>query len=113
MTSFPRSLLLAATLLAAPLTVATAQDSNPTGNYGSNRSATSAPGTADSQSASKLRTGDVPSRAGTGGFMGSASKSTTPGGTGRAVVPGNNSTRASASPGTAETRSGGTGGGGK
>ncbi len=49
------SLLLAASLMAAPLGAALAQ-SNPTGNLGSNKSTTAAPRTADSKSKSGLNT---------------------------------------------------------
>jgi hypothetical protein len=110
MTSISRSLLLSATLLAAPLTGAVAQDSNPTGNYGSNRSVTASPGTADGKTDSKMSTGDVHSRSVVGSYHGSASN---PGGTGRTAVPGSNSSQARAAAGTAATQAGGTGGGGK
>jgi hypothetical protein len=54
-----RSLILATALLITPLVPAFAQQNNPTGNLGSNRSVTAAPGTADSQAASGVRSGDV------------------------------------------------------
>lgn len=54
----PRFLALAASLAAIPFAAALAQ-SNPTGNLGSNTSATASPGTADDKAASGLHTADV------------------------------------------------------
>lgn len=116
-----RSFLLASTLLIAPVATAMAQQNNPTGNMGSNRSVTAAPGTADSKAASGMSTGDVGTHAtGTSNYGGSAMNSTTPGATGKTVVPGSTSSQASSAAGTANQRSGtatgsgeGGGGGGK
>jgi hypothetical protein len=105
--------LLSAVLFAAPLTGAMAQDSNPTGNYGSNRSMTASPRTADNKTQSGMNTGDAHAGGSMGSYSGSASNPRTPGGTGRSVVPGSNSSQASAAPGAANTQAGGTGGGGK
>lgn len=106
MTSKSQMLLLAAGLLAVPLGAAVAQP-NPAGNLGSNRSATASPGTADSSSESGMHTGDVGSqRTATGNYGGPATSSTTPGATGRTIVPGSNSSQASAAEGTAEQKTG-------
>ncbi len=113
MISFSRSLLLSAALLAAPLTGAMAQNSNPAGNYGSNRSMTAAPGTADNSAASGMNTGDAQSRGTVSSYSGGASDPRKPGATGRTVVPGSNSSQTSASAGTANTRTNSTTGGGK
>lgn len=113
------SILLAAAALIASPVVARAQNSNPTANMGSNRSATAAPGTADSKAMSGMHTGDVTTpHATTGNYSGSAMNSTTPGATGKTVVPGSTSSQASSSRGTAEQKTGavstgGGGGGGK
>ena len=109
MTALSRSLLLSAALLSAPLTGAMAENSNPTGNYGSNRSATAAPRTADSATRSGMNTGDVHSRESMGSYSGSASNPRTPGATGNTVVPGSNSNQASAATGTANARTDGGG----
>jgi hypothetical protein len=110
-----RSLLLAATLLAAPMATAMAQQNNPTGNMGSNRSVTASPGTADNKAASGMSTGDAGTHAtGTSNYGSSAMSSTTPGATGKTVVPGSTSSQANAASGTANQKSGGaTDGGGK
>jgi hypothetical protein len=110
------SLLLAAGLIAAPLCVAVAQQNNPTGNLGSNNSVTATPGTANNHAASGMNTGDM-SRGTTTGSYGSNSgtstmSSTSPGATGRTVVPGSTSSEANSSLGTANQRSGATGGSG-
>jgi hypothetical protein len=109
MFSRSHTLLLAAALMAAPMATAMAQQNNPTGNMGSNRSVTASPGTADSKAASGMTTGDVGSKA-TGGsnYGGSAMNSTTPGATGRTVVPGTTSSQANSARGTAEQKSGAT-----
>jgi hypothetical protein len=71
MTSISRALLLSAALMAAPVFAAVAQQQgNPMGNYGSNRSATASPGTADDQAASGTHTGDAGTRNTTGNSMG-------------------------------------------
>jgi len=71
MTSVSRALLLSAALMATPVVAAVAQQAgNPVGNYGSNRSATASPGTADDQAASGMHTGDVGTRNTTGNSMG-------------------------------------------
>jgi hypothetical protein len=113
------TILLAAGLIAVPLGIAVAQQNNPTGNLGSNRSITASPGTADNKAASGTNTGDVGSRnTGTSNYSGSAANTTTPGATGRTIVPGSTSSQASSSAGTAEqktgaTSTGGSGGGGR
>jgi hypothetical protein len=108
-----RSLLLAASLIAAPLAVAVAQQNNPTGNMGSNNSATASPGTADSHAASGMSTGDAGARStATSPYRGSASNSTMSGATGQTVVPGSTSSQASSSYGTAQQRTGSGGGSG-
>jgi hypothetical protein len=109
MTTFSRSLLLSAILLAAPLTGAFAQPNNPAGNYGSNRSETATPGTADSKAASGVNTGDVGSHGATSNYAGT--NPTTPGATGRTVVPGTTSTQSGDAAATAKTQTGGTAGG--
>jgi hypothetical protein len=103
--SYP--ILLAATLVVAPLTAAVAQSNNPPANMGSNRSSTAAPGTADNKAMSGMHTGDTNApHSTTGNRSGSAMDSTTPGATGRTVVPGSTSNQASSSAGTAEQKSG-------
>jgi hypothetical protein len=105
------TLLVSAAIAVAPLAAGMAQQNNPAGNYGSNRSETATPGTADSKAASGMNTGDVNSKS---TYPGTMSGGTMPGGTGRTVVPGNNSSQANAARGTANTKTGGTGGeGGK
>src|SRR4051794_38867404 len=101
--------LLAAGLIAAPLAGAIAQQNNPTGNLGSNRSATAAPGTADSKAASGLNTGDAGSRSTTANSYGgpASTNNTTPGATGHTVVPGTTSSQAGSAPSTAQQRTGG------
>lgn len=98
------SMAFAAALIAAP--VAMAQSNNPTGNLGSNRSATASPGTADSTSSTGMHTGD--SRGGVSNYGGSSTSmgmtSGTPGSTGHTVVPGNNSTVASDHSATTQQR---------
>jgi hypothetical protein len=107
-----RSLLFAAGLMALPAAAAFAQQNNPAGNMGSNRSVTASPGTADSKAASGINSGDVGSSStGTSNYSGSAMSPTKPGATGQTVVPGSTSSQASASAGTMEQKSGGTGGG--
>lgn len=108
------SFAFAAALCAAP--VAMAQQNNPAGNLGSNRSTTAAPGTADNHSASGVNTGDVHSGSstysGSGMSSGSTTSSTTPGATGHTVVPGNNSSVAQDSRGTNHQASGNASGAG-
>src|SRR6185437_981387 len=91
-------LFFAASMLAAPTIGALAQSNNPAGNYGSNRSVTASPGTADNQAASGMHTGDVgsgstysPTHPATRGMAANPNKE---GATGNTVVPGNNSTAA-------------------
>jgi hypothetical protein len=108
-----QSLLLASTLLIAPVATAMAQQNNPTGNLGSNRSATASPGTADSKAGSGMTTGDVGTKStGTGNYGSSAMSTTAPGATGRTVVPGSTSSQASSSTGTVEQKTGGSTGSG-
>jgi hypothetical protein len=114
MFSKSRSLLLASTLLIAPVATAMAQQNNPTGNMGSNRSVTASPGTADNKPASGMNTGDNSTRTtGTSNYGGAAMNSTTPGATGKTVVPGSTSTQADSSRGTANQKSGGSNSGGE
>jgi hypothetical protein len=111
MFSTSRSLLVASTLLIAPVGAAMAQQNNPSGNMGSNRSATAAPGTADSKAASGMNTGDINARGtGASNYSGSAMNSTTPGATGKTVVPGSTSSQADSSRGTVNQKSGAGGG---
>jgi hypothetical protein len=108
-----RSFLLAASLMAAPMATAVAQQ-NPAGNLGSNNSATASPGTADSKSGSGMSTGDVGShRTTTSNYGGSAMNPTTPGATGQTVVPGSTSSQASSAAGTVQQQQGGQTTGGK
>jgi hypothetical protein len=101
--------MMSAALFAAPLTGAMAQPNNPAGNYGSNRSMTATPGTADSKTGSGMNTGDVHTRGAMDSNSGAASNPRTPGGTGRTLVPGTNSNQASAATGTANARTDGSG----
>ncbi len=112
MISTSRSLLLSVALLAAPLTGAMAQNGNPAGNYGSNRSMTAAPGTADNSAHSGMNTGDEPSRGTMSSYPGTASDPRKPGATSRIVVPGSNSSQTSAPARTSNTRTGAMTGGG-
>jgi hypothetical protein len=68
--------LMTISLIGIPLAGALAQPNNPVGNQGSNNSVPAAPGTAGTDSAK------APMKVGTSG---------TPGGTGTAIVPGDNS----------------------
>jgi hypothetical protein len=112
MFSKSRSLLLAATMLAAPMATAMAQ-TNPAGNMGSNRSVTASPGTADSKAVSGMNTGDVGAHSTTGTtYNPTAANPYTPGGTGTTVVPGTMSTQAGSTSGTAQQQTGATTGGG-
>ncbi|MEA2740233.1 MAG: hypothetical protein QOH05_3540 [Acetobacteraceae bacterium] len=114
MFSKSRSLLLAATLMAAPLATAMAQQNNPAGNMGSNNSVTATPGTADSKSMSGMNTGDAGSRgAAMSNYGGSSTNNTAAGSTGHAVVPGSTSSQADASSGTAQQKTGSQTTGGK
>ena len=103
MTLTLRTSMLAAAILAAPL-AAFAQSNNPTGNLGSNNSATATPPTADTPS-SGLHTGDAnaippaPSAA--------AQNPHVPGATGQTVVPGTTSTVAGDRPATGNAKTGG------
>jgi hypothetical protein len=108
-----RALLLSAGLMALPLATAMAQQNNPAGNLGSNRSTTATPGTADSKAASGMHTGDVGTARDTGAsnYGGSGMSSTTPGATGKTVVPGSTSSQANSANGTRSQQTGGTGGG--
>jgi hypothetical protein len=82
-------LLMAVWLVALPVG-ATAQSNNPTGNSGSNKSATASAGTADNKAASGMTTGDATSRIAPPPM--SAGNSRTPGGTGDSIVKGDHST---------------------
>jgi hypothetical protein len=113
MFSKSRSLLLAATLLAAPMATAMAQGNNPTGNMGSNQSVTASPGTADSKAVSGMNTADVGAHSTTGtNYNAAAANPSTPGGTGTTVVPGTMSSQAGSTSGTAQQQTGVTTGGG-
>jgi hypothetical protein len=107
-----QTLVFAALMLTAPAIGALAQSANPTGNNGSNGSMTASPGTADSQAASGMHTGDVghgsgysPTRPTTDGTA--ATNPSRSGATGQAVVPGNASTAADTSGATRNTQTGG------
>src|ERR1700735_180424 len=109
MVSISRPVMLAAVLVAAPLSTVFAQQNNPAGNMGSNTSITATPGTADNKALSGMNTADSgamparpPSAAATNPYV--------PGATGKTVVPGSTSSPAAAGAGTAETKSGGGGG---
>jgi hypothetical protein len=103
-----RSIILSAALLVAPVASALAQQNNPTGNYGSNRSATASSTTADTPATPGMRTGDISSASTPGGsYGGPATSSSKTGATGQTVVPGNNSTVAGDTSGTAKTKTGG------
>lgn len=111
---FSKSILLAATLMAVPLATAMAQQNNPAGNQGSNRSVTASPGTADSKAASGMSTGDVNSRTtGTSNYSGSSMSNNAPGATGKTVVPGSTSSQANSAAGTMDQKTNGSGGGQK
>jgi hypothetical protein len=108
------SLLLAAALMAAPMTAAMAQQNNPAGNMGSNRSVTASPGTADSMAAAVINTRDSSTNTtGTGNYGSSAMNKTAPGATGHTVVPGTTSSQANSSTGTMQQKSGAMTGDGK
>jgi hypothetical protein len=108
----PRSLLLAAALMAGSMTVAIAQ-SNPAGNLGSNNSATASPGTADSKSMSGMNTADAGSPHNPAGNYSGSGINSAPGATGKTVVPGSTSTQASNSKATTDQRQGPQTSGGK
>ncbi len=105
-----RSLLLATTLIVAPLATALAQHNNPTGNLGSNGSATATPGTADNSTAN---TGNGTHGTSMSNYGGTAMNSTTPGATGHTIVPGSTSSQASSSLGTEQQKKGAQTAGGK
>jgi hypothetical protein len=106
MSSTLRISMLAAAILGTPL-LAFAQSNNPTGNMGSNSSATATPPNADSHAASGMNTGDANATAKKPTMT---DKSTTvPGATGRTVVPGSTSTVSGDHAGTAATKTGQTG----
>lgn len=100
------SALLMAGLMAVGSTVAMAQADSPSGNLGSNRSITAAPGTADSKAMSGVNTGDAGLRTNPSNYGGSAMNRTTPGATGKTIVPGDRSSQAGAAAGTAEQKTG-------
>lgn len=103
-----RPLLLAATLIAVPMAASIAQQNNPAGNLGSNKSVTATPSTTqDSKSNPGMNTGDAGSHAtATGNYSGTAMSRSVPGATGHSVVPGTTSSQASASSGTAAEKTG-------
>ncbi len=103
-----RFLILATSLVAMPLVGALAQ-SNPTGNYGTNKTMTAAPGTADNNAASGLSTADANAKP---PGASSPAGNYAPGSTGRTVVPGSNSSvGADATNSSSAKTSGGVGGG--
>jgi|SRR4051794_18438638 hypothetical protein len=108
MTSISRALLLSAALMGAPVVAAVAQQNNPTGNYGSNRSATASPGTADDQAASGMHTGDVGTRNTTGNNMGMTNTPSAPQGSRQSYA---SPSTALPGPNTSHTGGGNSGGG--
>jgi hypothetical protein len=107
MFSKSRSLLMAATLMAVPLATAVAQQNNPAGNMGSNRSVTASPGTADNSAASRMTTGDHSARGTmTNSYGGPTTSNAVPGATGHTVVPGTNSSQAGSAPATVQEKTG-------
>jgi hypothetical protein len=108
-----RSLLLAATLMAAPVANAMAQQNNPAGNMGSNGSVTASPSTADSRPASGMNTADMGSHGTTTSNYAPSMNNPTPGETGHSVVQGSGSSQAGSAAGTVEQRAGQQAGGGK
>jgi hypothetical protein len=112
MFSKTRSLLLAASLIAVPLTATMAQQNNPIGNMGSNNSVTATPTTGGSPPPG-VTTTDTGARGTAGNYSGSAMNSTTPGATGHTIVPGSTSSQAGSAAGTTEQRTGATTGGNK
>lgn len=102
--------LAVAGLLAAVPIATQAQQNNPAGNLGSNRSVTGAPGTADNPSTSGATTGDATSRrAVMGNYNSSSANPTRPGATGQSKVPGNGSTVAGDMPATGQSQTSTTG----
>jgi hypothetical protein len=107
-----QTLFLAASMLAAPALGALAQPIDSTANQGTNRSITASPGTADSQAASGMHTGDVSpgtspyssTRPATGGMVANPNQ---PGATGHTVVPGDSSSMADTAGATRNTQTGG------
>lgn len=112
MSSTLRTAMLAAAILASPLT-AFAQSNNPTGNLGSNSSVTATAPTANSHAVSGVNTADANANAKMPTAM--EKSPVVPGATGRTVVPGSNSTVAGDRAGTVDTKTGqvGMSGGGK
>jgi hypothetical protein len=108
-----RWLLLAATLMTVPMTNAMAQQNNPAGNMGSNRSVTATPGTADSRAGSGMNTADMGSHGTTTSNYAPSMNNPTPGETGHSVVPGSGSSQAGSAAGTVEQRAGQQTGGGQ
>jgi hypothetical protein len=101
-------------MLAASAIGALAQPANSTGNYGSNRSVTASPGTADNHAASGMHTGDVgsgspysPTLPTTRGMT--ATNPNKSGATGKTVVPGDSSSMANTSGATRNAQTGGAG----
>ena len=109
-------IIVAVAFAAMPVAGVYAQQNNPTGNLGSNRSSTATPGTADSGAASGMHTGDVRSSTGGTSNSGGSSMASQPGATGRTVVPGNNSSVSGDTRATTDNKTGGgqgSGGGGR
>jgi len=96
-------LILAASLAAVPAAGALAQ-TNPTGNLGSNKSVTAAPGTADNKAASGLDSGDANAKLPRPALV--ARDRSAPGSTGSTVVPGSSSTVSGNRAATAEQKTG-------
>jgi hypothetical protein len=112
-----QTLFLAASMLAAHALGALAQPIDSTGNQGTNRSVTASPGTADSQAASGMRTGDVnpgssPYSSTRPMTRGQAANPHQPGATGQTIVPGDSSSAADTAGATRNTQTGGGGGSG-
>ncbi|WP_428538142.1 hypothetical protein [Rhodopila sp.] len=103
------SLIVAAVLVTAPMLSAMAQQNNPTGNMGSNSSATATPMTKNNSP------GAGSMAKGTAGENGTKARNrVAPGATGKTVVPGSKSSQASAADATKQQKSGSpTTGGGK
>lgn len=110
MTIHARSVLLAASLVTIPVIGALAQNTNPAGNYGSNKSITASPGTADSKTASGMNTADT--NAPRSAVPPAATNNYAPGATGRTIVPGSNNTVAGATSGSETQKTGVVTGGG-
>ncbi len=99
-------LLLATALMAAPIASTMAQQNNPTGNLGSNRSATAAPGTADTKAAPGMNTADVGANKTPRGNYSGSPMNPTKSNPSAAYAPGSNSNNANMSKATRNTQTG-------